>query len=129
VTEKGFGVAGDNLLPSVPLILQRTGLQSLEKGTLNLTLPAPYIVRADARLTGHEYVTGEAIKFQRCVVLGLRALIMRPETHETIPGYGHGPAHIELMSPHNLTRTLGLSPGMILDLEVDGDDEWWASAR
>lgn len=41
---------------------------ALEKGTLNLSIPEPYIVSADAQLVGNEYCTGETIKFQRCVV-------------------------------------------------------------
>jgi hypothetical protein len=129
VTGKGYGVAGDNLLLSAPLILRRTGLKSLEKGTLNLSIAEPYFVSADARLSGNEYFSGEPIKFQRCVIQGLRALIMRPETHETNPGFGHGPAHFELMSEHHLTRTLGLSPGMQVEIEVEGDEAWWNSAR
>ena len=129
VTGKGYGVAGDNLLPSTRLILERTGLPALEKGTLNLSIPEPYIVSADARLVGDEYCTGETIKFQRCVIRGLRALIMRPETHETIPGFGHGLAHLELMSEYHLTRRLGLTPGSEVDVEVEGDETWWSSAR
>jgi len=53
--KKGFGVAGNNLAPVAPLILERTGLRSLVKGTLNLSLQAPYIVLADAVITGQEY--------------------------------------------------------------------------
>lgn len=129
VTCRGFGVAGDNMLASIPLVFARTGFQTLVKGTLNLALEEPYIVTADARLTGDEYFSGETIKLQRCVVDGLRALIMRPETHETIPGYGHGPAHIELMSHHHLTSTLALAPGAQVDVEVEGDAAWWIAAR
>jgi hypothetical protein len=129
VTSQGFGIAGDNLLPLMPLILERTGFGALAKGTLNLALPEPYIVTADAQLTGQEYFSGETIKLQRCVVRGLRALIMRPETHETIPGFGHGPAHLELMSEHHLTSTLMLMPGAELDVEVEGDAAWWSAAH
>ena len=126
---KGFGVAGDNLAPIVPLILERTGLRSLEKGTLNLSLPAPYIVLADAVITGEEYFLGERIKLQRCLVRGIRALIMRPDTHEATPPYGHGPAHLELLSEYHLTSTLGLSPGSVVEVEVEGDEAWWRSGR
>lgn len=125
----GFGVAGNNLAPVVPLILERTGLRSLVKGTLNLWLPAPYIVLADAVITGQEYFSGETIKLQRCIVRGIRALIMRPNTHEHTPPYGHGPAHLELLSEYHLTNELGLSSGSVIDVEVEGDEAWWRSGR
>ena len=127
--KKGFGVAGDNLALVVPLILKRTGLRSLVKGTLNLSLKAPYIVMADAVITGKEYFSGETIKLQRCLVRGIRALIMRPDTHENTPPFGHGPAHLELLSEYHLTSELGLSPGSIVDVEVEGDEAWWQSGR
>ena len=127
--KKGFGIAGDNLAPVVPLILERTGLRSLEKGTLNLSLKEPYIVKADAVITGKEYFSGETIKLQRCLVRGIRAVIMRPDTHERTPPFGHGPAHLELLSEYHLTSELGLSPGSIVDVEVEGDEAWWQSGR
>lgn len=127
--KKGFGVAGDNLAPVVPLILERTGLCSIVKGTLNLSLQAPYIVLADAVITGQEYFSGETIKLQRCLIRGIRALIMRPDTHEGTPPFGHGPAHLELLSEYHLTSELGLSAGSIIDVEVEGDEAWWRSGR
>ena len=127
--KKGFGVAGDNLEPVAPLILKRTGLRSLVKGTLNLSLEAPYIVTADATITGKEYFFGETIKLQRCLVRGIRAVIMRPDTHEGTPPFGHGPAHLELLSEYHLTSELRLSPGSIIDVEVEGDEAWWQSGR
>lgn len=129
VTAGGFGYASGNLLPSENLILQRSGLKSLVRGTLNLKLPESYIVPPDFVLVGSEYITGETIKFQRCVVRGLRALIMRPETHERIAGYGHGTDHLELMSAYHLTTVLHLSPGDVVQVEVDGDEAWWRAAR
>ncbi len=127
--KKGFGVAGNNLAPVVPLILERTGLHSLVKGTLNLSLQAPYIVLADAVITGQEYFSGETIKLQRCLIRGIRAIIMRPNTHEGTPPFGHGPAHLELLSEHHLTSELGLSAGSIIDVEIEGDEAWWRSGR
>ena len=127
--KRGFRVAGDNLASVVPLILERTGLRSLVKGTLNLSLQEPYIVTAHAAINGKEYFSGETIKLQRCRVRGIRALIMRPDTHERTPPFGHGPAHLELLSEYHLTSELRLTAGSIVDVEVEGDDVWWQSGR
>lgn len=129
--EPGFGDAGNNLASVVPLILSRTGLRSLVKGTLNLHLSEPYIVKADAVITDKEYIFPETIKLQRCLIGGFKAIIMRPETHERIPGNGHGPAHLELLSEHHLRNELKLVLGSAaqVDVEVEGNDDWWNSGR
>jgi CTP-dependent riboflavin kinase len=130
VSGEGFGIAAVNLAPVVPLILERTGLPSVVSGTLNVRLTDEYFVTTpDALITASEYFIGEEIKLQRCIVRGLRALIVRPEPQERIPGYGHGPAHIELMSPYHLRSTLQLSDGDVLHVEVEGVEDWWATGR
>src|SRR5258708_25463594 len=92
-------------------------------GTLNVTLPFDYIVRADATIEPHEYFTGERLKLQRCRVRGHRMIIMRPESHE-LPG-GIGAKVLELVSPVHLRATWNLSDGDRLEVEVEGDDAWW----
>ena len=130
ISDQGFGLAGKNLPHVVPLIPQRTGLPKLVPGTLNVRLPDPYYVDApDAVITAAEYNGVEVVKLQRCVVSGLRAIIMRPDTHERIPGFGHGPGHIELLSAYHLRTALGLADNSPLEVEVEGDDAWWSAAR
>jgi hypothetical protein len=130
VSAEGFGIAGINLVPVVPLILERTGLPSVVSGTLNVRLTDAYhVTMPDAVITPSEYFIGEEIKLQRCIVRGLKAVIMRPEPHERVPGYGHGPAHVELMSAYHPRSTLRLSDGDILQVEVEGDEDWWAAGR
>jgi CTP-dependent riboflavin kinase len=122
----GCGIAGDNLAPVEHLIRERTGLHSLEKGTLNIILEAPYIVTPVATITAAEYNGTETIKLQRCVIRGLRAIIMRPDTHELPPTNG---LQLELLSEHHLRSTLNLVDGDPIDVEVEGEERWWAAAR
>jgi hypothetical protein len=78
----GYKVASQNLQHVVPLIIKRTGLPSLVAGTFNVKIEEPYIVHADATIAAAEYNGCEVIKLQRCRVGGIRAVIMRPVTHE-----------------------------------------------
>lgn len=133
MSERSYGVAGDNLRPVVPLILQRTGLPAMVDGTLNVQLPSPYIVdRPTAIIAEHEYPAGlgiEHIKLQRCVIAGLKAVIMRPNTHEPPHNAAHGPSHIELLSAYHLRSTLRLATNSLVSVEVGGDEEWWSAAK
>ena len=83
----GFGVAGKYLAHVAPLLIERTGLPSLVPGTLNLSLTEPYVVPADAMIQPVEYNGMESIKLHRCVVRGVRAVIMRPWSS---PGFVDG---------------------------------------
>jgi len=118
-----FGVATQNLKTVEKLILERTGLASMARGTLNVTLPFDYIVRPDATIERHEYFTGETIKLQRCRVRGHRMIIMRPDSHE-LPG-GIGADVLELISPLLLRAAWGLNDLDELEIEVEGDQSWW----
>ena len=128
VTDKGFGVAAGNLAHVTPLILERTGLPGMVPGTLNVCLDEAYFVRApDAVITAAEYNGAECIMLKRCVLRGLRCFVMRPNTHEL--GYAHGPAHLELLSAHHLRNELSLSEGARVEVELDGDPQWWVNAK
>jgi hypothetical protein len=113
----GCGIAGDNLAHVVTLILQRTGLRSVVKGTLNITLDAPYIVTPVATIEAAEYNDIETIKLQRCVIGGLRAIIMRPDTHERPPTRG---LQLELLSEYHLRSTLNVADGDPIELRSKG---------
>ncbi len=121
----GFGIAGPNLRHVVPLIVERTGLQRVEEGTLNVQIEAPYIVPPEALITADEYDGREAIKLQRCRIRGLRAVIMRPTLHETVPGFGHGTSHVELLSHVHLRTVLHLADGAGVEVELEGTGDWW----
>jgi len=110
----------------VPLIIDRTGLPSLVPGTLNIKIDEPYIARPDAKITAAEYNGAEEIKLQRCRIGGIRAVIMRPTTHEVIRRYGHGRKHFELLSHRHLRTALGIGDGDAVTVELEGDAEWWA---
>lgn len=125
VSDRSFGVAGDNLAPVMHLIEARMGLRDLVKGTLNVKIYEDYIVKAGAKITPQEYGLPETIKLQRCLVFGHKAIIMRPDTHETIEGYGHGKNHLELMSPLHLRDRFNLKDGDGIIVELEGDDNWW----
>lgn len=134
---RGTGAAADNLRGVMDLIESRMGLNKLQPGTLNVKIEEQYIVFPDATISPEEYGTPagipETIKLQRCLVLGLKeaiklkAIIMRPNTHEPPTNFGHGSAHLELMSPFDLKSTLGLKEGDEISVEVEGDNDWWNS--
>src|SRR6266699_6498807 len=126
IISRRFQVAAENLKTVEKQILERTGLPSMAPGTLNVTLPFDYTVRADDTLEPHEYFTGERLKLQRCRVRGHRMIIMRPESHEQ-PG-GIGANVLELVSPLPLRETWGLADDDQLEIEVEGDNAWWERA-
>lgn len=131
----GYGAATQNLAPVMHLIESRTGLTGLLPGTLNLNIPEEYIVLADAFIYPDEYPRNkimnehETIKLQRCIVAGYKALIMRPDSHELGAGQYHGKKHLELMGKRNFRETLQLANDSYVDVEVEGDDEWWRAGR
>lgn len=121
----GFGVAGQNLRHVIDLIIRRTGLPRVEQGTLNIAINEPYIVPAEAIITASEYDGLEEVKLRRCRIHGLRAVIMRPSRHETVPGFGHGTSHIELLSHVHLRTKLNLKDGDEVSVEIEGEGDWW----
>ncbi|MGH8543125.1 MAG: DUF120 domain-containing protein [Gammaproteobacteria bacterium] len=118
-----FQIAGPNLKTAEDKILARTGLASMAPGTLNVTIDSDYIVRGDVTIEPEEYFTGERLKFQRCRVRGCRMFIMRPESHEHPAGIGANV--LELVSPMNLRDVWRLRDGDPLEIEVEGDEQWW----
>jgi hypothetical protein len=118
-----FGAATPNLKTVERLILERTGLPSMAPGTLNVSLPHGYIVCADTTIEPKEYFTRERLKLQRCRVRGHRMMIMSPDSHE-LPG-GNGADVLELISSVHLRTAWGLEDGQELQIEVEGDKEWW----
>jgi hypothetical protein len=134
IVDKGWGVATENLLPIMPLIEGRMRMAGLVQGTLNVRIPEDYIVKADEKINPEEYslnkLSGarETIKLQRCLILGRRAIIMRPDTHETA-GWGHGTKCLEVMGREKFRDTLGLSNGSVVEIEVEGDEAWWESGK
>lgn len=124
-----FGVASRNLSGVMSLIETRMGLFNLTPGTLNVRIQEDYIVMPDATISPQEYGLPETIKLQRCLISGYKAIIMRPDTHETRPNWGHGKAHLELMSHFHLRNTLGLKDGDKVEIQVEGNDEWWISGK
>lgn len=123
----GFHVAAANLNPIMHLIEERMGLSNLVDGTLNVWIPENYIVMARAIITPDEYGFCETVKLQRCLLEGHKAVIMRPDTHERIAGYGHGMNHLELMGRVRFREVLRLHDGARINVEIEGDDAWWDS--
>ncbi len=125
----GFGVAGGNLQHLEGLIAHRSGLPQIVTGTLNVRLSESYFVKPDHALSAHEYNGHEVILLQRAVISGIAALIMRPHTHELDEGFGHGTTTLELLAPVHLRNRLELQNGSEVEVELEGDDAWWNSAR
>ncbi|HUY90030.1 MAG TPA: DUF120 domain-containing protein [Pirellulales bacterium] len=126
IVEKGSGVASPNLHHVKHLIEERTGLSDLVDGTLNVRIEGCYFVTANATISKEEYDKIEGIKLQRCRIGGLRALVMRPETHEQ--GTAPGATRLELMCTVRLRDHLHLEDGDKVSVELEGDDAWWNGA-
>lgn len=129
LSPKSFGVASNNLAKVMGLIEGRTGLNGLVPGTLNVKIDREYIVKADATISQDEYGNQETVKLQRCIIDGFKGLIMRPDTHESRPNWGHGKAHLEIMGCHHFKSTLNLSEKSEIRIEVEGDDNWWNGGK
>ncbi len=129
INPKTYGVASNNLKKVMSLIETRMGLPNLQPGTLNVRIQEDYIVIADATISPQEYGMPETIKLQRCLVGGLKAIIMRPDTHETRVNWGHGKDHFELMSRFHLRNTFCLNDNDEIEIQVEGDNIWWESGK
>ncbi len=119
-----FGVASENLAKVEHLILARTGFGSMAPGALNVRLADPYFVQTDTAIAPGEYQLGETLKLQRCRVFGRRMIIVRPDSHE-LPGR-EGSDVLELISELHRRDSFALKDGDVLEVEVEGDEEWWA---
>ena len=124
----GWGVASPNLNLILGLLQERTGFPSLITGTLNIEMDTHFPVTHDAFIEREEYNNSEYIKLQRCRVQGRRAFIMRPEWHEQEV---EGPRwrFLELMSDIHLRTCLALTTGDLIEVEVEGDEEWWTEPK
>ena len=123
---QGLDVASANLAPVEHLIIERTGLPSVVPGTLNIVLAGSYVVEPDAEITAAEYNQIEVIKLQRCILRGVRAVIMRPDSHELTP---RGIGRLELMSHYKLRTHLKLDDNEEVEVEIGGDRDWWDGAE
>src|SRR5690348_2682954 len=117
VVSSRSGAATVSLATVEGLLLTRTGLPSMAPGTLNVTIPHRYIVRADWTIEPHEFFNRERLKLQRCRVRGHRMIIMRPESHEQ-PG-SNAANVLELVSPIYLRKAWGLCDDDQLEVEVE----------
>lgn len=119
----GFGVSSEHLAPIADLLRQRAGFATLAPGTLNIRLGAPYYFEPDAEISHAEYGY-ERLKLQRCCLRGLRAVILRPETHES--GNGHGASYLELLGEVPFRAALGLHDDDLVDVVTGHDLACWA---
>ena len=130
IVEKGNGVASGYLRHITELIGERIGIQNMIEGTLNVRIPEPYVVPADATILPFEYNEIETLKLKRCRVNGIRCCVMRPDLHETVPesdveGRWMALTRLEIMSDCRLRNVLRLNDGDTVEVEIDGDETWW----
>ena len=116
---RGIGTATRHLNPVSALIAHRIGLPVLYPGTLNLELPEPFNLIADATLTAEEYNKREWIKLQKCRIGGIQAAILRAQD------MAHGEAHLEIVAAVCLRHELQLSDGNSVVVEVGTGERWW----
>jgi CTP-dependent riboflavin kinase len=133
IVTTGYGLATPNLAHVVALIEARTGLTNLVPGTLNIKILEEYIVQSEAVINPDEYPfnretnLGETIKIQRCLVAGYKALIIRPDSHEIGSGRFHGKSYLELMGQKHFRTVLALADESVVEVQVEGDADWWRS--
>ena len=121
----GLGLATRNFDSVMGLIRAHTGLGSLVSGTVNLRVDDPYRLCPDFNLEPSEYNFKEPLVFQRCRVLRMRCVLVRP--YEGDPRTYHNPLDVlEVMSERHFRTALGITDGSELEVEVEGDDQWWA---
>ncbi len=110
------------------------GVGILDPGTLSLKLSEECVVKTYKVIPPQEYPLNRqsglrvVIQLQRGVIGGHKAIIMRPDYHETHPGWGHGTEYLELMGAVRFREVLGLDDGSTVEVEFDGHYAWWASA-
>jgi hypothetical protein len=94
----------------------------------DVRIAEPYFVPADATILPSEYL--EKLKLNRCRIRGVRCCIMRPEPHETVPEAEaekrlDALTRLEIMSDRYLRTALNLNNGDTVEVEIDGDENWW----
>src|SRR3970040_2983668 len=99
----------------------------MASATLNLRLEAPYSLQPEVSLTSDECNGWEPLALQRCGIGGIRALIVRPESHEI--GEGHGPAYLEIVAEDHLRRALSLEDDDVVAVATGDDAACWARAQ
>ena len=109
---KGTGVASGSLDPLMAKIRERSGCPNLQRGTLNVRLADPYPGHTDFEFLAHEHAHHEDVKFERCRVAGIPALIMRTSTNF------HGDSVLELMAESHLRSVLGVVDDDTVIIEV-----------
>lgn len=106
------------------------GLPNLEPGTFNVRIGANYLSKKEWILP-KEALNGSARLFvQRCKINGIRALIVRPSSHEDNPPSTdkfHRLNTFEIMASVKLREHLNIPKGTNdkVEVEVEGDDSWW----
>lgn len=127
VSAGGFHKAGWFLAHVEGLIEERTGLANVVPGTLNVELSEAYFVRPDTIIGRDEYNDAESLLLERCCIGGIRAVIIRPDSHER--GNAHGPAHLELMAEVKLRDALGLEDGAAVEVVVGEELPCWDESQ
>jgi len=105
-------------------IAAQMGFSTLHPGTLNIELDETYLIKYNYNgyIEKNEYNDRECIKLERCRLNGVKSIIVCPQDHNTV---GTFKKRIELMSPHNLRKKFSLSDGDYVEVEVEGDENWW----
>lgn len=103
-------------------IAEQMRFPELYPGTLNIELYQPYSsIRQefDGFIEPSEYNDKEWIKLKRCHFNGLDCIIVHPQDHDRVGTFKN---RIELMSSHNLRKSLSLSDGNEVEVQVESDE-------
>ena len=113
--ESGFGLATNSLAPIHDALCEKSSL-ALVPGTLNVRLPAPFIVVPDFVMEARDYGHHETLLLQRCRVSSIEGLIVRTSTQAA--GKSHPLDVVELLAVRHLRESLHLDDGDALTIEV-----------
>lgn len=124
---RGYGHASGTLERARPLVSKRIGLSLLCAGTLNVRLEHDYQMQDQIVLAPHEVNNVDELVLQRCRIGGFRSVLVRPYREKPKPGFDSNPPSVlEIMSERHLRTALKLENDSVVEVEVEGDDEWWS---
>ena len=107
-------------------IAELLGVEQIVSGTLNIIIPAAYSAvdndEYDIILDASRYNGREWVKIKRCKVNDYRSAIVRPRDHFEVAKFRN---RIEVMSSVNLRDELGLTDDAEVDVQLQGDENWW----
>lgn len=105
------------------------GVPEITSGTLNVIIEMEYSSldngKYDDFIDAKEYNGREWIKIKRCKLNGFKCVIIRPYDHFHVDKFKK---RIEIMSSERLRDKFNIADGDKVEIEFQGDDDWWLNS-